>query len=89
VSAVRLSDTRGAMCDPVAEARIDMVIERFEHVYEVDPNLMQRFSQQEMPAWDTHRIVAARWDHIADVHRQFADSVVLAGEGPDAQGDPG
>jgi hypothetical protein len=61
----------------------DGVVERFERVFEVDPSLMQRFRQQEMPAWDTERIVAARWGHLDDVHRQFADSRVLAGEGPD------
>jgi len=62
----------------------DQVVTRFEHVLEVDPALMRRFPQQPMPAWDTRRIVAARWDHLDDVHRQFADDVLLAGEGPDA-----
>jgi hypothetical protein len=61
----------------------DEVVMRFEHVYEVDPDLMQKFRQQPMPAWDTQRIVAARWEHLDDVHRQFADSKILAGEGPD------
>jgi hypothetical protein len=60
------------------------VVMRFDHVFEVDPSLMQRFPQQAMPAWDTKRIVAARWDHLDDVHRQFADGKVLAGEGPEA-----
>ncbi len=52
------------------------VVQRFEHVYEVDPTLMELFPQQDMPAWDTARIVAARWDHLAWMHDHFADSVV-------------
>ena len=59
------------------------VVMRFEHVFEVDPGLMTKFPQQHMPSWDTRRIVAARWDHLDDVHRQFADGRVFAGEGPD------
>ena len=54
--------------------------QRFEHVYEVDPDLMQTTPQQAMPAWDTHRIVAARWDHLDWMHDHFADEVLLAGE---------
>ena len=62
----------------------DVVVRRFEHVYEVDPALMtEHLQQQDMPNWDFERIVAARWDHIADIHHQWADSIVLAGEGPD------
>jgi hypothetical protein len=58
-----------------------VVIQRFEGVYEVDPDLMQEnFRQQKMPAWDTARIVDSRQGHIGDIHAQFADSVVLAGE---------
>jgi hypothetical protein len=33
-----------------------------------------------MPAWDTQRIVAARWDHLDWMHAHFADEVLLAGE---------
>jgi hypothetical protein len=70
--------------DPPPARRVtDQVVTRFEHVLEVDPALMGRFAQQPMPAWDTKRIVAARWEHLDDVHRQFADGRVLAGEGPD------
>ncbi len=61
----------------------NQVVMRFDHVFEVDPALMTKFPQQRMPAWDTRRIVAARWDHLDDVHRQLADGRVLAGEGPD------
>lgn len=56
---------------------------RFTDIYEVDPALMQEFPQQNMPAWDTKRIAAARIDHLNDIHGQFADSIVVAGEGPD------
>lgn len=70
---------------PEAKRVTDVVVTRFEHVLEVDPELMTRFPQQQMPAWDTKRIVDARWDHLDDVHRQFADGKVLAGEGPDIE----
>jgi hypothetical protein len=66
----------------------DQVVMRFEHVYEVDPALMgEHFRQQSMPAWDTLRIVAARSDHLADVHDEFADTVTLAGEGSEVEPD--
>jgi len=65
---------------PPAPRRInDDVVMRFEHVYEVDPGLMQITPQQNMPAWDTQRIVAARWDHLDWMHDHFADEVLLAG----------
>jgi hypothetical protein len=57
----------------------DDVVERFEHVYEVDPDKMRTFPQQDLPAWDTHRIVAARWDHLSWMHDHFADDVLVAG----------
>ena len=60
MSIFRLGDQK-----PPEPRRItDDVVERFEHVYEVDPEKMQTFPQQDLPAWDTHRIVAARWDHL-------------------------
>ena len=58
----------------------DAVVMRFDHVYEVDPGLMtENVSQQEIPAWDTHRIVGSRWEHLAWMHDHFANSV-LSGE---------
>ena len=57
----------------------DDVVMRFDHVYEVDPALMQRIVQDDMPAWDTHRIVAHRWDHLDWMHDHWADAV-LSGE---------
>jgi hypothetical protein len=35
--------------------------------------------QQDIPAWDTQRIVDSRWEHLAWMHDHFADSV-LSGE---------
>ena len=52
------------------------VVMRFDHVYEIDPAKMTEFPQQSMPAWDTMRIVAARWDHLAWMHDHWADRVI-------------
>jgi hypothetical protein len=75
VSIFRLGEQR-----PPEPRRIkEDVVERFEHVYEIDPDLMRTFPQQELPAWDTHRIVAARWDHLDWMHAHFADDVLSTG----------
>jgi hypothetical protein len=58
----------------------DGVVMRFDHVYEVDPELMQTFPQQNMPAWDTKRIIDSRGDHLEWIHDHFADEVIVAGE---------
>jgi hypothetical protein len=50
------------------------------HVYEVDPALMQIYPQQDIPAWDTHRIVDSRWEHLDWMHQHFAERVVSATE---------
>jgi hypothetical protein len=77
MSIFRLGDQR-----PPEPQRInDTVVMRFEHVYEIDPALMELTGQQELPAWDTRRIVDARWDHLDWMHEHFADEVLLAGEG--------
>jgi len=69
---------------PEPERVTDQVVQRFEHIFEVDPDRMAtHFAQQNMLAWDTKRIVAARWDHLDAVHREFADEVLLVGEGPE------
>src|ERR671927_1949259 len=53
----------------------------FEHVYEVDPRLMQEHVlQQVFPNWDTLRIMRSRHDHLAWMHRHFADKVVTGSE---------
>jgi len=59
----------------------DTVVMRFEHVYEVEPSLMQEHIQQhEFPAWETRRIVNSRWEHLDWMHAHWADSVVSAEE---------
>jgi hypothetical protein len=76
MSIFRLGDQR-----PPEPRRInDAVVMRFDHVYEIDPGLMRLTGQQELPAWDTERIVAGRWDHLDWMHSHFADEVLLAGE---------
>lgn len=66
---------------PEARRITDDVVMRFDHVYEVDPALMEEhIVQQDIPAWDTLRIVASRWDHLAWMHDHFADSVVSGEE---------
>jgi hypothetical protein len=70
----------GDQAPPPAQRVTDTAIMRFEHVYEVEPDLMRVIPQQDMPAWDTMRIVDARWDHLDWMHLHFADEVLLAGE---------
>ena len=53
----------------------------FEHVYEVDPRLMQvHVLQQVFPNWDTLRIMRSRHDHLAWMHQHFAEKVVPGSE---------
>jgi hypothetical protein len=53
----------------------------FEHVYEVDPRLMeQHVLQQVFPNWDTLRIMRSRHDHLDWMHRHFAHTVVAGSE---------
>jgi hypothetical protein len=60
------------------------VVERFEHVFEVAPEKMtEHIRQQEIPAWDTHRIVSSRWDHLDWMHDHWADSVLSTGIEPE------
>jgi hypothetical protein len=72
----RLSDQR----PPEAKRVTDVVVTRYEHVYEVDPRLMtEHVPQQELPNWEIERIVASRWDHLAWMHDHWADAR-LSGE---------
>jgi hypothetical protein len=69
------------MTPPPAEKASDVAITRFEHVYEVDPRLMERWVlQQTFPNWDTLRIMHSRHDHLAWMHRHFAARVVSGAE---------
>ncbi len=67
---------------PPEERRVtDGVVMRFEHVFEVDPALMSKHTrQQELPAWETLRIVDSRWEHLAWMHDHFADGLVSGEE---------
>ena len=53
----------------------------FEHVFEVDPRLMEvHVLQQTFPNWDTLRIMRSRHDHLDWMHRHFADKVVTGSQ---------
>ena len=59
----------------------DVAITTHEHVYEVDPRLMERWVlQQTFPNWDSLRIMNSRGDHLAWMHRHFATKVVTGSE---------
>ena len=68
--------------DPPEPTRIsDIVVMRFEHIYEVDPALMTtHVKQQEIPAWDTRRMVDARLEYLYWIQDHFADERVSGGE---------
>lgn len=62
---------------PAPERVTDVAITTFEHVYEIDPRLMQQHVlQQTFPNWDTLRIMHSRGDHLSWMHRHFAGSVI-------------
>jgi len=65
---------------PEAQRINDDVVMRFDHIYEVAPEKMGIVAQVDMPAWDTLRIVASRWDHLAWMHDHWADGVLSVEE---------
>lgn len=66
---------------PPAVPVTDVAQTTFEHVYEVDPRLMQRHVlQQTFPNWDTLRIMHSRQDHLAWMHAHFASTVVAGAQ---------
>ena len=66
---------------PEAQRVNDAVVTRFEHSFEVAPELMtEHVRQQEIPNWDFQRIVDSRWAHLAWMHDHFADSVLSGDE---------
>ena len=68
----------------------DGVIMRLHDVYEVDPALMeQHFRQQNMPQWDTERIVECRNDHLDWMHEHFSYETLVAGEDSELDKGPG
>ena len=59
----------------------DVAITTHEHVFEVDPRLMERWVlQQTFPNWDSLRIMNSRSDHLEWMHRHFASKVVTGSE---------
>lgn len=69
------------MTPPPATRASEVAQATFEHVFEVDPRLMERHVlQQTFPNWDTLRIMRSRHDHLDWMHRHFADTVVTGSE---------
>jgi hypothetical protein len=69
------------MSPPPPQRVTDVAITRFEHVFEVEPGLMtDHVTQQTFPNWDTLRLVRSRADHLAWMHRHFADKVISGEE---------
>jgi hypothetical protein len=74
---------------PEATRVSDGVVVRMKR-YEVDPELMdQQFAQQDMPAWDTLRIVEDRNDHLNWMHEHFAGETLVAGHESELDLGPG
>jgi hypothetical protein len=73
---------RAEQYDPPAPQRAsDVAVTTFEHVFEVDDRLMERWVlQQEFPNWDSLRIMNSRHDHLAWMHHHFAGRVVTGSE---------
>ena len=75
---------------PEARRISDGVIMRLANVYEVDPDIMgDHFKQQNMPLWDTERIVEARTDHLDWMHDHFSFETLVAGEEDETDKGPG
>ncbi len=58
----------------------DDAVMRFDHIYEVAPEKMSIIAQQDLPAWDTLRIVDSRWEHLAWMHAHWADRTLSVEE---------
>ncbi len=66
---------------PASERVSDVAMTTFEHVFEVDSRLMERWVlQQEFPNWDSLRIMNSRHEHLDWMHRHFATRVVVGSE---------
>ena len=66
---------------PPPQRMSDVAIMRFEHIFEVDPELMtEHVRQQAFPNWDTQRIAASRHHHLDWMHGHWATVVVSAEE---------
>ena len=77
---------------PPAQPVSEVAQTTFEHVYEVDPRLMQvHVLQQAFPNWDTLRIMRSRRDYLAWMHKHFAETVVAGSDllaGLESEGPP-
>ena len=80
---------------PPPERVTDVAVTTHEHLYEVDPRLMERWVlQQAFPNWDSLRVMNSRGDHLEWMHRHFAEKVITGSEvlaeveGEDARGRP-
>jgi len=72
---------RAGQKPPPAQRITDIVVMRHEHVYEVDPALMtEHVRQQDIPAWDTHRMVDARLEYLYWVQDHWADERISGEE---------
>ena len=67
--------------DPPAYCPVtDLAGTRFDHVFEVAPELMtHHVRQQRMPNWDVSRIVRSRQEHLAWMTRHWA-YITVSGE---------
>jgi len=66
---------------PEPERVSDVAFTTHEHVFEVDPRLMERWVlQQTFPNWDSLRIMNSRHDHLDWMHLHFASKVVTGSE---------
>jgi hypothetical protein len=73
--------TRDAQAAPAATRVTDIVVMRHEHVYEVDPALMtEHVRQQDVPAWDTHRMVDSRLEYLYWIQDHWADERISGEE---------
>jgi len=73
--------TVGAQTPPEAQRITDIVVMRHEHVYEVDPALMsEHVRQQDIPAWDTHRMVDSRLEYLYWIQDHWADERISGQE---------
>lgn len=69
------------MQPPPPQRASDVAITRFEHIFEVDPELMtEHIRQHDFPNWETQRIAASRHDHLHWMHRHWAGAVISGEE---------
>jgi hypothetical protein len=71
----------GDQTPPEAQRITDVVVMRYDHVYEVDPALMTaHVKQQAIPKWDTMRMFDARLEYLYWVQDHWADERISGEE---------